>query len=33
MTRSAMLFHAIIDVALALCLVVLLVEWIRGMRR
>ena len=33
MTRSALFFYAIIDGALALCLVVLVIEWIRGMRR
>jgi len=33
MTRSAMLYYAVVGGALALCLVVLMVEWIRRMRR
>lgn len=33
MTRSAMLFYAVVGGALALCVVVLVVEWIRGRLR
>ena len=33
MTRSAMLFYAVVGGALAMCLVVLVVEWIRGRMR
>ena len=33
MTRSAMLFYAIVGGALALCVVVLVVEWVRGRLR
>ena len=33
MTRTAMLFYAVVGGALALCVVVLVVEWIRGRLR
>ena len=33
MTRSAILYNAIVGGALALCVVVLVVEWIRGRMR
>ena len=33
MTRSALFFYRIVGGALALCVVVLVIEWIRGMRR
>ena len=33
MTRSALFFYAVVGGALALCVVVLVIEWIRGRMR